>query len=137
VLLALAQLAFALHLGGILTSCGSQCGTITYPAGSFLNGRLYFMMQWYGTGLAVAGLAILSVITLVRRPLSQRTALPAALVAGYVAFMSLPGNAPAVLPGMELLLLWVGAAFLLGRSLWNDKDADSTPDSLHPVTEAS
>ncbi|HKB48238.1 MAG TPA: hypothetical protein VKC57_11115, partial [Ktedonobacterales bacterium] len=110
--LALAQLAFALHLGGTLTSCGSQCGGIAYPAGSFLGGRLYAMMQWYGTGLAVVGLGILSVIALVRRPLSRRTALPAALAAGYVAFMSLPGNAPAILPGLELLLLWVGAAFV-------------------------
>lgn len=132
--LTLAQLAFALHLGGTLTSCGSQCGGIAYPAGSFLGGRLYAMMQWYGTGLAVVGLGILSVIALVRRPVSRRTALPAALAAGYVAFMSLPRNAPAILPGLELLLLWVGAAFLLGRALW--KEADSATGSLLPMTEA-
>jgi hypothetical protein len=132
--LALGQLAFALHLGGALTSCGAQCGAIAYPAGSVLDGRLYAVMRWYGTGVAVVGLGALSVLALVRRPLSRRAALPAALTAGYVAFMSLPGNAPAIFPGVELLLLWVGAAFLLGRALWTE--AGSATGSLLPMTDA-
>jgi hypothetical protein len=132
-LLALGQLAFAMHLGGTLTSCGNHCSSIEYSQ-SFLGDPLYSQLQSYGTWCAVVGLGILSVISLLRRPFSWRTGLPGALVVGYVAFMSLPSNAPAVFPEVQLLLLWVIAAFLLGRDLWTE--AAPGAESPLPMPEA-
>jgi hypothetical protein len=131
--LALGQWVFALHLGGTLTSCGYHCISIEYPAGSLLDERLSAQAQVYGTWLAVVGLGVLSVIALSGSPLSRRTALPGALVVGYTAFMSLPANAPALFPGVELLLVWVGAAFLLGRELW--REAAPGISAALPMTE--
>jgi hypothetical protein len=103
-------------------------------AGSVLSERAYAQMQSFGTWGAVVGMGIVSVITLLSRPVSWRAGLPGALVVGYVAFMSLPSNAPAIFPEIELLLLWVVAAFLLGRDLWNE--AASGTRSPLATTEA-
>jgi len=132
-LLALGQLAFGIHLGGTVTSCGHQCISIDYPS-SFLGEPLYAKLQSYGTWFAVVGLGLVSVIALLRRPFSWRTGLLGALVVGYLAFMSLPSNAPAVFPGVQLLLLWVVAAFVLGRDLW--KEAAPGTGSSVPMTAA-
>jgi hypothetical protein len=134
-LLALGQLAFALHLGGTLTSCGHHCISINYPSGSILGEHVYAVAQRLGMWLAVLGLSILSVIALLRRPFNWRMGLPGALVVSYVAFMSLPSNATANIPAALLLVQWVAAAFLLGRDLWND----AAPGASAPLlaTEAS
>jgi hypothetical protein len=98
-----------------------------------LDERFSALAQVYGTCLAVVGLGVLSVIALLGSPLSRRTALPGALVVGYTAFMSLPANAPALFPAVELLLVWVGAAFLLGRELW--REAAPEISAALPLTE--
>jgi hypothetical protein len=123
--LALGQFAFGIHLGGTVQSCGYQCISFDYPH-SFLSERLYSLLQFYGTWFAVVGLGTLSVIALLSRSASRRTVLPAALVVGYVTFTSLPPNAPALVPGTPLLLLWVVAAFLLGRDLWKEAAAGTS-----------
>jgi hypothetical protein len=132
-LLALGQLAFGIHLGGTVTSCGHQCISIDYPS-TLLGEPLYAKLQSYGTWFAVVGLGILSVIALLSRPRGWRTGLPGALVVGYVMFMSLPSNAPTLFPGLPLLLLWVVAAFLLGRDLW--RQAAPTIDAPVSLAEA-